>query len=86
MPARGTFGNSGRNIVRGPGTANVDMSFLKNHYFGEQGNIQFRTEVFNIPNHPNFNMPNRDFGTRNFGKIFSARPSRQIQLSIKVYF
>ncbi len=86
MPARGTFGNSGRNIVRGPGTANVDMSFLKNHYYGEQGNIQFRVEVFNLPNHPNFNMPNRDFGTRNFGKIFSARPSRQIQLSIKMYF
>ena len=86
MPTRGTYGNSGRNIVRGPGTNNIDFSLLKNHYFGEGGNVQFRAEIFNLPNHPNFSMPNRDFGTRNFGKIFSARPSRQVQFSIKIYY
>ena len=86
MPARGTFGNSGRNVVRGPGTNNIDFSLLKNHYFAESGNVQFRAEIFNLPNHPNFNMPNRNFGTGNFGKIFSSRPSRQVQFSIKIYY
>jgi hypothetical protein len=85
-PAVGTFGNSGRNVVRGPGTNNIDFSLLKNHYFGEAGNVQFRAEIFNLPNHPNFNMPNRNFGTGNFGKIFSSRPSRQVQFSIKIYY
>lgn len=86
LPAAGTFGNLGRNTLRGPGTNNLDISFLKNHRFGENRNVQFRTEIFNFPNHPNFNMPNRQFGTQQFGRIFSARPSRQIQFGLKIVF
>ena len=56
----GTLGNAGRNILRGPGLKNVDFSMNKDtkvRWLGEQGNIQFRAELFNIFNHPNFLAP-----------------------------
>jgi hypothetical protein len=86
LPALGTFGNAGRNIVRGPGINNHDVSFIKNNRFGEGRNLQFRTEIFNLPNHPNFDFPNRDFGTGQFGRIFSARTPRQIQFGLKLIY
>jgi hypothetical protein len=54
-------GNSGRNILDGPGTQNIDLSLMKNWTMNESGRkrIQFRWEVFNIFNHPNFLLPNR---------------------------
>ena len=88
-PARGTFGNAGRSILIGPGLNNTGFSLIKNSHFGEDLNVQFRAEFFNIVNHPNFDMPNRDFGTAQFGKIFSAeqtQPSRQNQLGFKFIF
>ena len=56
----GTLGNAGRNILRGPKLTNVDFSINKDTnapFFGEQGKVQFRAEIFNIFNHPNFLAP-----------------------------
>ena len=53
-PAYGTFGNMGRNIFRGPGLANWDMSVSKMWKLSERVNLQLRGEFFNILNHPNF--------------------------------
>ena len=50
----GTFGNAGRNILEGPGQINIDLSFFKNFQIGERYRLQFRSEFFNLPNHPNF--------------------------------
>jgi hypothetical protein len=53
-------GNSGRNIMTGPGTSNLDFSVFKNHYIkriSETFNVQFRAEFFNILNHANFSVP-----------------------------
>jgi hypothetical protein len=53
-------GNSGRNILIGPGTSNLDFSVFKNNYIrriSESFNVQFRAEVFNILNHANFAVP-----------------------------
>jgi len=57
-PAAGTFGNVGRDQLRGPGMWNVDTSLFKRIPLKEQLNLQFRTEVFNALNHPNFGHPN----------------------------
>jgi hypothetical protein len=67
-PSRGTFpqcfnlrGNSGRNILVGPGTSNLDFSVFKNNYLkriSENFNVQFRAEFFNILNRANFAVPN----------------------------
>jgi hypothetical protein len=56
-PALGTFGNSGRNIFRDGGFHNLDFSVSKNWKFGERITTQFRAEMFNITNHPNFANP-----------------------------
>ncbi len=56
-PALGTFGNSGRNIFRDTGFHNLDFSLSKGWKFYERLTIQFRAEMFNITNHPNFANP-----------------------------
>jgi hypothetical protein len=56
----GTLGNAGRNILRGPKLRNVDLSINKDtrlKWLGEQGNVQFRAELFNIFNHANYVAP-----------------------------
>ena len=56
-PAFGTFGTMSRNFFRDSGFRNVDFSVTKNIRFGERVNAQFRAEVFNILNHPEFTNP-----------------------------
>jgi len=58
QPAGGTFGNFGRNQVYGPSFKNVDFSLSKIFELREALKLQFRWEVFNIFNHPNFSLPN----------------------------
>lgn len=86
FPARGTFGNAGRNILEGPGYANVNASLLKNTYLSESVNLQLRAELFNLFNHPNFNLPDNFLGSPTFGRITSAREPRHIQFAVKLLF
>jgi hypothetical protein len=72
-PAFGTFGNSGRNIFRDTGFHNLDLSISKNFKFRERYGVQFRAEMFNITNHPNFANPWG--GTSGFGAGATADPS-----------
>ncbi|HYA63001.1 MAG TPA: carboxypeptidase regulatory-like domain-containing protein [Candidatus Sulfotelmatobacter sp.] len=72
-PAIGTFGNSGRNIFRDTGFHNLDLSVSKNWKFYEKLTMQFRAEMFNITNHPNFANPWG--GTSGFGAGATADPS-----------
>jgi Carboxypeptidase regulatory-like domain len=87
------FGNAGRNIIKGPGFADVDMSVAKNTPIKESVNIQIRAEAFNVFNHPNFAQPNRTLTSSDFGRITATRTargdlgsSRQIQLGMKLTF
>jgi len=56
-PAPGTFGNTPRNFLRGPNFTQFDLIFNKKIKFSETTNVEFRTEVFNVFNHANFNIP-----------------------------
>jgi hypothetical protein len=56
-PAPGTFGNVPRNFLRGPGFRQFDLVFNKKFRFTETTNLEFRTEIFNIFNHANFDIP-----------------------------
>lgn len=83
----GTFGNSGRNILIGPGKNTVDAALSRRFKMAEGKSIQFRAEFFNLFNHPNFNIPNQVVDdTARFGKIFEAAPGRQIQLGLKLVY
>ncbi len=86
FPPPGTFGNAGRNILDGPGFQNVNASLLKNTSLTERVNLQFRAEVFNLFNHPNFNLPDNFLGSPTFGRISSARDPRHIQFGLKLLF
>jgi hypothetical protein len=95
-PAIYTYGNVGRVLpdVRGPGTFNWDLSFIKNTRVRERINLQFRAEMFNFMNNVNLGIPNQFFvagpNGRNqsgtFGTITSARDPRNIQLGLKLLF
>lgn len=90
-----TFGNAGRNILEGPGTAVADLSIFKDFPISrrEGSRMQFRAEFFNLPNSPQFNGPNAAIGDPAVGQIRSAgdpfffqRTSRQIQFALKYYY
>jgi hypothetical protein len=78
-----TFGSASRNSVIGPGSVTVDMALAKTWPVGG-GSAEFRWEVFNLLNRANFDVPNRIFGTTNFGRIFSARSPREMQFGIRL--
>lgn len=91
-----TFGNASRNIVRGPGLQNWDLSVFKMFPIREQMRLEFRSEFFNIWNHVNpvfepvgliGEEPQPvEFGTPQFGFAQGARDPRFIQFALKFYF
>jgi hypothetical protein len=84
-----TYGNAGRNILTGPGQCQVDFSVVKNTSFGERLKHQFRAEVFNALNTPQFGQPASTIGSAGVGVISSllfGTPMRQIQLAMKLEF
>jgi hypothetical protein len=84
--ATGTFGNSGRNILRGPGLASVDLGVVKTARLVRGHSVQFRTEIFNLFNRVNLANPVNNASAPNFGQIISAGPPRVIQLALKYSF
>jgi hypothetical protein len=89
LPAAFTLGTAPRNIGFGPNQSAVNMSLFKTFKLTETWNLQFRTEAFNLPNHPVFGNPNTSFGNANFGKITSTAgvyTPRQIQFALKLLF
>ena len=86
-PAQFTYGNSGRNILYGPGRVNFDFSLFKQFRVREGLNLQFRTEFFNLFNTPQFDLPNAAIGASNAGTITGiVGTPRQIQFGLKLAF
>ena len=86
VPAPYSLGNSGRNVVTGPGLANVDLSLQKQWPLRESQFVEMRVDAFNALNHPNFNLPGRILGAANFGVITSAQDARELQFALKFVF
>ena len=85
--ALGTFGNSGKNILRGPHLFNTDLSLLKNVKMYERVSMQLRFEFFNAFNNVNFNGPGTTVSnTAGFGRITSAGDPRILQAAAKIIF
>jgi hypothetical protein len=94
-PGQYVFGNAGRDILIGPGTRQVDLALSKSFALTETPRraLEFRAELFNVSNTPQFNNPNASIGSANAGIISSAgspqtfqRTSRQAQMAMKLYF
>lgn len=75
VPLPYTYGNAGRNSLRGPGYTDIDFSLFRNFTFREHYTFQFRAESFNLFNHPNFANPDSTLEDANFGKITSINGS-----------
>ncbi len=94
-PATGTFGNMGRNGIRGSGVNKWDLSLFKNFAVGERCRVQFRAEMFNAFNHPSFTTVGTALNTtasgvnpnvNNFAVVTGTRDARVIQFALKVLF
>ena len=84
QPARGFYGNSGRNAIRGPGINNFDIGIFKNFTVTESFRVQFRWESFNSFNHPQYNNPVTNVNSPVFGVVTSAKPGRINQFGLKL--
>jgi hypothetical protein len=94
LPAPGTFGNMARNALQGPSLFTWDASMLKQFPVHEGQNLEFRFELFNAANHPNWGTPNTSWSSTNpttpgaaFTSITSTNNSmRQMQFALKFVF
>jgi hypothetical protein len=87
LPALYTYGNLGRTSLISPGLVGWDFSAAKRFSTFEQQHLEFRFEAFNLPNHPNFGLPNGVIVSPAFGAIGStATTMREIQFALKYVF
>jgi hypothetical protein len=87
IPAQYTWGDAGRNILRGPGLATVDLSLRRKFALKEGLQLTAEAQSFNLLNRTNFNEPDAIVDqTLTFGKIFSAKPPRQLQFVLRLSF
>jgi hypothetical protein len=98
LPANGSFGNAPRDVARGPGAWQMDMGIAKRISLSEQARLEFRTELFNVFNHPQYGLPQATFGVPGFGTILQtvntttpvspigAGTPREIQFALNVAF
>jgi len=92
--AIGTFGNLGKNALRGPRLFNNNMALVKNTKVTERFGVEFRAEAFNVFNNVNFQLYTFNGNTgldrfqadQTFGQIFNAAAPRILQLALKVTF
>ena len=85
--AIGTFGNSGKNILRGPRFFDTDLGLLKDFGIVERMKLQFRAEFFNAFNNVNFSQPQNYLGSFSTGQITStANGPRVLQFALKLTF
>ena len=88
------FGDARRGSLRGPAEYNVDASVFKNFRFGEQWNLQFRAEAFNLFNTPEFGLPNPATDAVGSPGVLplaasitsTVHPSRELQFALKLSF
>lgn len=94
LPAAGTYGNLGRNTLSGPGLVNADLAVHKRLWANERSQVNLRLEVFNIANHPNFQIPSSlSLFSSNGRRVASAgqitqttTTSRQLQIGLRANF
>ncbi|MCX6631665.1 MAG: hypothetical protein NTW28_28985 [Candidatus Solibacter sp.] len=88
-PSTGTFGNTGRNIITGPGSLNTNVAVLKSFRLSSRerlGKMQFRAEAYNVINFANLGNPANALNASNFGQVSSAGAARVMQFGLRYDF
>src|SRR6185503_3040159 len=88
IPSPQAYGNAGRNILRGPGSTNIDLGFSRSFQWSgtETRRLQIRSEFFNALNHTNFGLPVHSTDSPAMGTITSAASARVIQFGARLEF
>ncbi len=86
IPALGTFGNSSRGVIRGPGAVYSDVSLFRSVHIRDRATIQLRAEAFNFVNHLNLGNPDTGVLDSNFGVVSSGGTPRELQFGARVEF
>jgi hypothetical protein len=97
IPAAGTFGDLGRNVFRGPGFAQIDLSASRQISFTERFGLRLRADLFNVLNRAQYGAPNADISAaQSFGVTTTTLSSntnptgrgtpRELQLSATLNF
>jgi hypothetical protein len=84
-----TFGNEGRNVLRGPDFSDLDFSLQKSFrlgMLGEAGSFLIRMDAYDFFNHPNFGLPVASIGSLTAGEVLSSTTNRSIQLGARLIF
>jgi hypothetical protein len=87
VPAAGTFGNNGRNNWIGPGYNDTDINIARTVRLPRTFSVQFRAEMFNMFNHPNFEIPTAVETSNAFNTLTVTNGNnRQVQFGAKLLF
>jgi hypothetical protein len=86
IPPKFSFGNAGRNILIGPRFVSLDAALSKSLLVSGERRLEFRAEIYNAFNRPNFQLPESFIDRPTFGRILSAFPARQLQLALRYSF
>jgi hypothetical protein len=89
QPPPNSFGNLGRNSVRGPGFANYNVSLFRSFVLHEQARLEFRAEAYNLANTAHFANPIANVSDANFGQSISTLnydPERRLQVAVRILF
>ena len=94
IPAKGTWGNAGRALIRAPGLFQIDTAIARSVKITERSSVQFRMEAFNVFNHPELGSPNVNLSSPTFGQIVSVSnttpvgsgSARSVQLAARFTF
>jgi hypothetical protein len=84
--ALGTFGNFGRNTLKGPKFLNLDAALSRNFPLHELLALNLRFEAFNALNHPNFSNPSASLSSSTFGQVTGSTAARVFQAAAKITF
>jgi hypothetical protein len=85
-PAAGYFGDAGTGIITGPGLVGFDIAVYKDFRIHENHTVEFRTELFNVFNHPNFTSVSTNYGAGNFGQVTAAADPRIAEFALRYQF
>jgi hypothetical protein len=87
IPAPGTFGNAARYSIVGPGTNLLSLAVRKSFRLGDNGRrLEFRSQVSNVLNHPNFSGVGTVINALSFGRVTGARSMRQMDFNLRLNF
>jgi hypothetical protein len=86
IPAAYTFGNSGYDVLVGPGLMTADLGLHRTFLITESKQLTFRWEVFNAFNRANFSNPSAVIGSSAAGTISATNPARTMQLALRLTF